>query len=62
MQKAWTDEAWDDYIYWQKKDKETVKRINKKLKDISCDLFSGTGKPEPLSTNARGIGADVLMK
>ncbi|VUW80398.1 Toxin YoeB [Bifidobacterium breve] len=25
----WTDEAWDDYLYWQSQDKKTLKRINK---------------------------------
>ncbi|MGL5665586.1 MAG: type II toxin-antitoxin system YoeB family toxin, partial [Shewanella sp.] len=26
---CWTDESWDDYIYWQSQDKKTLKRINK---------------------------------
>jgi len=25
MNKVWTDEAWDDYLYWQKQDKKTLK-------------------------------------
>lgn len=25
---AWTDAAWDDYLYWQEQDKKTLKRIN----------------------------------
>jgi len=33
MQKAWTDEAWEDYIYWQTQDKKTLKRINEILKE-----------------------------
>jgi toxin YoeB len=28
--KAWHDEAWEDYVYWQKQDKRTLKRINDK--------------------------------
>lgn len=34
MQKAWTDSAWEDYLYWQTQDKRTLKRINMILKDI----------------------------
>ncbi len=26
---AWTDEAWQGYIYWQSQDKKSLKRINK---------------------------------
>ncbi|WP_083618119.1 type II toxin-antitoxin system YoeB family toxin [Planktothrix paucivesiculata] len=31
---AWTDEAWDNYIYWQNQDRKTLKKINKLLKEI----------------------------
>lgn len=48
MQKAWTDEAWEDYVYWQTQDKKTLKRINQILQDIGRNPFSGIGKPEPL--------------
>jgi toxin YoeB len=54
MQKAWTDDAWDDYVYWQTKDKKTLKRINTLLKDIDRNPFSGIGKPEPLKNNKQG--------
>ena len=27
MIKAWTDEAWEDFIYWTKQDKKKLKRI-----------------------------------
>ena len=27
MQKAWTDDAWADYVHWQTEDKKTLKRI-----------------------------------
>jgi len=45
MQKAWTDDAWTDYLYWQTQDKKTLKRINNLLKDIDRQPFSGIGKP-----------------
>lgn len=31
---SWTDEAWDDYLYWQSTDKQTLKRINALIKEI----------------------------
>ena len=34
MPKLWYDEAWDDYEYWQKQDKRTLKKINKLLESI----------------------------
>lgn len=53
---AWTDEAWQDYIYWQTQDKKTLKRINKILEDIKRDdPFKGIGKPEPLKENLSGF-------
>lgn len=48
MIKAWTDMAWEDYLYWQKQDKKTLKRINKLLRDIDRNGYEGIGKPEPL--------------
>ncbi|MCL2088923.1 MAG: Txe/YoeB family addiction module toxin [Oscillospiraceae bacterium] len=54
MQKAWTDEAWEDYLYWQTQDRKTLKKINNLLKDIDRDPFCGIGKPEPLIGNLQG--------
>jgi toxin YoeB len=50
MRKTWEDEAWDDYLYWQKQDKKTLKQVNKVLKDIDRDPYSleGIGHPEIL--------------
>lgn len=54
MQKVWTDEAWEEYLYWQGQDKKTLKRINSILKDINRSPFSGIGKPEPLKHEQQG--------
>ena len=54
MQKAWTDDAWKDYLYWQTQDKKKLKRINELIKDIDRQPFSGIGKPEPLKGNKQG--------
>jgi toxin YoeB len=54
MRKAWTDEAWEDYQYWQTQDKRTLRRINQLIKDIDRTLFEGIGKPEPLRHKRQG--------
>ncbi len=54
MNKIWHDDAWEDYLYWQKQDKKTLKRINDLLKDIDRNGYSGIGKPEPLKDNLSG--------
>ena len=33
-EKIWSDDAWEDYLYWQTQDKKTLKRINLLIKDI----------------------------
>jgi toxin YoeB len=51
----WHVQAWEDYLYWQKKDKRVLKRINALIRDISRESFTGIGKPEPLKHNWRGF-------
>lgn len=48
MKLVFSEQAWEDYLYWQKTDKKTVKRINLLIKDAVRDAFEGVGKPEPL--------------
>ncbi|MCL2494199.1 MAG: Txe/YoeB family addiction module toxin [Oscillospiraceae bacterium] len=55
MLKTWSDEAWEDYLYWQAEDKNMVKRINLLLKDIERGSFDGIGKPEPLKHDLSGF-------
>ncbi|MBO1401647.1 addiction module protein, partial [Vibrio cholerae] len=52
---SWTDESWDDYLYWQTQDKKTLKRINKIINDVKRSPFEGIGKPEPLKENLSGF-------
>ncbi|MGL1957867.1 MAG: Txe/YoeB family addiction module toxin [Colwellia sp.] len=52
---AWTDDAWADYVYWQRQDKKTLKRINKLITDTKRSPFEGIGKPEPLKENLSGF-------
>ena len=53
-EKIWSDDAWEDYLYWQGEDKKTLKRINLLIKDIERNAFDGIGKAEPLKYNLRG--------
>ena len=52
---AWTDEAWQEYLYWQSQDRKTLKRINKLIEDARREPFVGIGKPEPLRENLSGF-------
>ena len=51
---SWTEEAWEDYLYWQKTDKQNVKRINTLIKSMLRTPFEGIGKPEPLKHDLSG--------
>lgn len=54
-EKIWSDDAWEDYLYWQTQDKKTVKRINQLIKDIERNgCMEGIGKPEPLTGDLQG--------
>lgn len=55
MIKAWSEFAWEDYLWWQARDRKMLKRINLLIRDIERDPFSGIGKPEPLRGNLSGM-------
>jgi len=48
MIKAWSTQAWEDYLKWHGINDGTWDRINELLKDIERHPFTGIGKPEPL--------------
>ena len=35
MNKIFTDNGWQDYVYWQTEDRKTLKKINSLLEDIA---------------------------
>jgi toxin YoeB len=55
MKITFSDQAWEDYVYWQHTDKNLVKKVNKLIKEIKRTPFEGTGKPEPLKHNLAGF-------
>ena len=46
MNLIWNNEAWEEYLQWQKQDKKMVKKINEIIKDIKRNGNEGIGKPE----------------
>ena len=48
MKLVFSDHAWDDSLFWQKTDKQILRRINTLIKDTMRNPFEGIGKPEPL--------------
>ena len=55
MQKLWSDEGWEDYLYWQAQDRKTLKRINALIKYIERNgVAEGIGNPEPLKYEMSG--------
>ena len=55
MQITFSKNAWEDYTSWQTDDKRMLKKINKLIKDIQRNPFSGIGKPEPLKFDLSGL-------
>lgn len=47
--------AREDYLYWQQKDKRMVERINKLIKEVQREPFTGIGKPAPLKHALAGF-------
>ena len=54
MKLLFSENAWNDYLFWQKIDKKILKRINKLIKDIQRNKYEGLGKPEALKHNLSG--------
>jgi toxin YoeB len=54
MKLLWSDEGWQDYLYWQETERANVRRINALIADIRRCRFTGIGKPEPLQGNLSG--------
>ena len=51
---SFSDDAWDDYLYWQQNDKKILKKLNRLIKEIQREPFEGIGEPEPLKYNWSG--------
>ena len=54
MKLTFSNQAWNDYLHWQKTDKIILKRINVLIKEIQREPFEGMGKPEALKHGLSG--------
>lgn len=54
MKYIFAEQAWEDYLYWQKTDRKLLERINTLIKEIARQPFAGIGKPEPLKNALAG--------
>ena len=55
MKLLWSDEAWEDYLFWQRTDEKILQVVNALIQDITRNNpFNGLGKPEPLKHNLSG--------
>lgn len=54
MKLVFSENAWEDYLFWQRNDKKNLKRINDLIRDIKRNNYGGIGKPEPLKHNLKG--------
>lgn len=61
MNKSWSDNAWEDYLYWQSQDRKMLRRINELLRDIERDPFKGRVNPNRSNMSGRVIGAAGSM-
>ncbi len=59
---AWTENAWEDYLHWQKNDTKILEEINSLLDECLRNPFVGTGKPEPLKGNLSGYWSRRITK
>lgn len=57
MKIVFAEEAWEDYLYWQKTDKKILKRINRLIKEIMRSPDEGIGKPEKLRYSFSGYSS-----
>lgn len=62
MKLAWSSRAWNDYLHWQKTDKQKLKRINTLIKDCLRNPFEGIGNPEPLKHELQGFWSRRIDK
>ena len=54
MKPSFSENAWEDSLYWQKTNKRILYRINKLINETKRAPFEGVGKPEPLKHSLAG--------
>jgi toxin YoeB len=54
MEIRWSRDGWEDYLYWQETNINSLRKINEMIREISRNPFRGIGKPEPLRGELAG--------
>ena len=57
-----SNQAWHDYLYWQKENETNIEKINVLIKDTMRNPFKGLGKPEPLRGKYKGYWSRRITK
>lgn len=57
-----SSDSFKEYLYWQKNDRKTFKKINKLLTEVMRNPFEGEGKPEQLQSNLSGMWSRRINK
>ena len=52
---GFSQKAFNDYYIWSVRDKKIFKRISELITEVTRDPFKGTGKPEPLKNQFKGL-------
>lgn len=55
MRLVFSDQAWEDYLFWQTEDPAKLAKINALIREVRRDPFRGLGKPEPLKGALSGF-------
>ena len=55
MRVHFTDNGWDDYLYWSNHDPAVFARINELIENTRRTPFQGIGRPEPLKGDLAGF-------
>ena len=59
---CFSNQAWEDYNYWEKTNKAIFRKIKTIIKDILRNPFSGIVKPESLRANLQGYWSRRIDK
>ena len=58
MKKVWSDEAWEEYLYWQTQDRKIIKKINNLIKKLMWLYNSSIGRKVVMSVS--GIALNLV--
>ena len=62
MKLIFSEQAWKDYLFWQKQDRKMLARINMLIKEVQRLPFQGIGNPEPLKHELSGYWSRRINK